>query len=278
MSNFRALELWTTIRPRTDAEPPKYSATMAPIRLSVEASLSAVKRYGSEFGIRTLRMIAPSLAAYERISSSELGSTPDRPRVMFAITGKNDRTAAIIILDSGLSEPNQALNSGAKAMIGIAPAATASGSITERIPAQRVASSATTTPAVTPMTNPPTASKSVDCADFHSGNRSPFQLSISADRIAEGAGRMKARSWRLRTIASHRTSPAIATTTAGRYSRARRADRAAVPGSDPRRAARRCRSRRSPDGALGEGPARPTRPRPRHRPPGRPRGAPRGPR
>ena len=157
------------MRPRTDAEPPKYSATIAPIRLSVEASFSAVKKYGSEFGTRTLRRMVPSLAAYERMSSSELGSTPDRPRVMLAMTGKNDRTAAIIILDSGLSEPNQALNSGANAMIGIAPAATATGSITERMPAQRVANKATTTPAETPMMNPPTASKIVDCADFHRG-------------------------------------------------------------------------------------------------------------
>ena len=139
MSNRSALALWTIIRPRTERWPPKYSATIAPIRLSVEATLSAVKKYGSAFGMRTLRRTSPSLAAYERISSSDAGSTPDRPRVTLAMTGKNDRTAAIIIFDSGFSRPNQLLNSGANAMIGIAPAATASGSSdrARRRPARR---------------------------------------------------------------------------------------------------------------------------------------------
>ena len=39
---------------------------------------------------------------------------------------------------------------------------------------------ATTTPAVVPMRNPPTASISVFFADSNSGNRSPFQFSTSA--------------------------------------------------------------------------------------------------
>ena len=57
MSNRSALELWTMIRPSTSEDPPKYSATTAPIRLSVVASLSAVKKNGSAFGSRTLRRI-----------------------------------------------------------------------------------------------------------------------------------------------------------------------------------------------------------------------------
>ena len=134
---------------------------------------------------------------------------------MLAITGKNDRTAAIIIFDSGLSRPNQALNSGANAMIGMAPAATASGSMTARIPAQREAMNATATPALTPMMNPPTASMTVWRAESHSGKRTSSQLSIRAVRIADGAGRMKARSCRLRTIPSQSTSPATAITHRG---------------------------------------------------------------
>ena len=63
ISNFSALALWTIIRPRTVDEPPKYSPTIAPIRLSVVATFIAVKKYGRAFGMRTLRRIAPSLAA-----------------------------------------------------------------------------------------------------------------------------------------------------------------------------------------------------------------------
>ncbi len=62
-SNFRALALWTMTRPRTELEPPKYSPTMAPIRLRVVATFMAVKKYGSAFGMRTLRRIVHSLAA-----------------------------------------------------------------------------------------------------------------------------------------------------------------------------------------------------------------------
>src|SRR6188508_3331890 len=127
-SNRSALMLVMTSCPSTAVWPPKYSATMAPMRLSVDASFRAVNRYGIEFGIRTLRRISPSDAAYERMSSRALGSAPDSPRVMLAMTGKNDRTAAIRILDSGLVSPNQALKIGDRAMIGIAFAAIAIGS------------------------------------------------------------------------------------------------------------------------------------------------------
>ena len=150
------------------------------------------------------------------MSSIADGSTPDRPRVTLAITGKNDRTAAIIILLSGLSRPNQVLNSGAKAMIGIALAAIASGSSSARAVPQRAARNATTTPAVVPMRKPPTASMIVLRAEAASGNRSPFQFSTSAAPIADGAGRMNELSPIPRMSTSHRTSPPSATSTAGR--------------------------------------------------------------
>ena len=54
-SNFSELALWTMIRPRTSDEPPKYSPTIAPMSASVVASFRAVKKYGSAFGMRTLR-------------------------------------------------------------------------------------------------------------------------------------------------------------------------------------------------------------------------------
>ena len=63
MSKRSALALWTIIRPSTEVEPPKYSATIAPMRLRVDASLRAVKKYGRALGIRTLRRTVPSDAA-----------------------------------------------------------------------------------------------------------------------------------------------------------------------------------------------------------------------
>src|SRR3954468_1718261 len=159
---------------------------MAPMRLSVDASLSAVNRYGSAFGTRTLRRIVPSLAAYERISSSAPASAPDRPRVTFAITGKNDRTAAIIIFESGLVSPNHALNSGDRAMIGIAFAATAIGSSRPRATPQRLATSATRMPAAVPIRNPPIASVSVLRAALETGKCVSFQYVPSAAAIDDG--------------------------------------------------------------------------------------------
>ena len=164
-SNRRALALWTMIRPRTRDAPPKYSPTIAPMRLSVAANRSAVKKNGSAFGIRTLRRTVHSVAAYDRISSSAAGSTWTRPRVTLAITGKKTRIAAIIIFDSGLRTPNQLFISGAKAMIGIALAATASGSSAARALIQRAVAKATTTPAMVPIASPPTASTRVAWAD-----------------------------------------------------------------------------------------------------------------
>ena len=122
------------------------------------ASFIAVKKYGSAFGIRTFRRICHSLAAVDRISSRAAGSTWTSPRVTLAMTGKNTRTAAIIIFASGFSSPNQLFMIGAKAMIGTAFAATASGSSTPRAVAQRAVAKATTTPAAVPIASPPRAS------------------------------------------------------------------------------------------------------------------------
>ena len=195
------------------------------------------------------------------------------------MTGKKLRTAAIIILDSGLSSPNQVLNSGAKAMIGIAFAATASGSRSARIEDQRAAAKAKTTPVVVPMRKPPTASMIVFFADSNSGNRSPFQFSTSAATIADGAGRMNA----LEAEAADQRLPDDEPADRDERSPARSPGRHA-----PARAAR--------PGAAGDGgawPATPvaalTRPRPRpscgavtgfrrRRRRRRRRGAPRGPR
>ena len=122
----------TTTRPSTSLVPPKYSPTIAPMRLSVAATFSAVKKYGSAFGMRRTRRIVPSDAAYERMSSSAAGSTWVSPRVTLTTIGKKTSTATIIIFDSGLMTPNQLFMSGAKAMIGTALAPIASGSNNSR--------------------------------------------------------------------------------------------------------------------------------------------------
>ena len=49
-SKRSALALCTTTRPSTSLEPPKYSPTIAPIRLSVAATFNPVKKYGSALG------------------------------------------------------------------------------------------------------------------------------------------------------------------------------------------------------------------------------------
>ena len=187
-SKRSALALWTTTRPRTLLAPPKYSPTMAPMRLSVAPILSAVKKYGRALGNRTSRRMVHSDAAYDRISSSAAGSTWVSPRVTLTTTGKKTRTATIIILDSGLSTPNQLFISGANAMIGTALAPIASGSSSSRAVANRAVRAATMTPAAVPMASPPRASKSVETAATRSGQLPASQFSPSAPTMAVGAG------------------------------------------------------------------------------------------
>src|SRR2546428_531300 len=114
--------------PRTDWAPPKYSATIAPMSDSVALTFTAVKMYGSAFGTRTLAKTARSLAAYERMSSSEVWSTSVSPRSVLIMMGKKTSTATTIIFESGFRMPNQLFMIGANAMIGTEFAAIAIGS------------------------------------------------------------------------------------------------------------------------------------------------------
>src|SRR5262245_42283602 len=107
---------------------------------------------------------------------------------MLAMTGKNDRTAAMSTFESGLVSPNQALKIGDSAMIGIAFAAIAIGSRSAAAIFQRVAISATKMPAPVPIRNPPTASIRVFSDARPIGNRVSFQKLASAAAIADGAG------------------------------------------------------------------------------------------
>src|SRR6187402_3111706 len=123
-SKSRNAEYVAMYWPRLARGAAKYSPTIAPIVASVTARRSAVKMYGRAFGTRSLRNTSDSGVAYERSSSSDSGSTVVRPRTVLMSTGKKQRTAATIALESWLSRPNQLLNSGAKARIGTELAAT----------------------------------------------------------------------------------------------------------------------------------------------------------
>ena len=80
---------------------------------------------------------------------------------MLIITGKKQSTAAIAIFENGFSRPNQSLKIGAKAMIGIALAATANGM--KAVPSQRKLAnrSALRIPRLEPSAKPPSASLKV---------------------------------------------------------------------------------------------------------------------
>ena len=147
-----------------------------------------------------------------------------------AMTGKNTRTAAIIAFESGLRTPNQLLKRGAKAMIGTAPAATATGSRTPRAVDQRDDANATTTPTTVPMTRPPIASRSVAAAEVSSAKRVPSsQFSPSAAMIAEGWGRMNALSASAPTMSSQPTRTNTKTPSGGTRSTTRRLQRPPAP-------------------------------------------------
>src|ERR671914_1666023 len=100
---------------------------MAPIMASTVATFNPEKTYGSAVGSRTRRKTVSSEAAYERMSSIADAGTDVSPRVVFTITGKKQRTAAMTIFDVIPVTPNQLFVIGANAMIGTAPAAIAYG-------------------------------------------------------------------------------------------------------------------------------------------------------
>ena len=69
--------------------PPKYSDTSAMITASGAAVRMAVKKYGNEFGRRTLASTCRGVAAYERISSTWVASFCRSPFDTCTNTTKN---------------------------------------------------------------------------------------------------------------------------------------------------------------------------------------------
>src|SRR5438132_14339306 len=136
--------------------------------LSVVVTRSAVKMYGSAFGIRTFRSTVPSDAAYDCISSSAAASTEVRPRTVLIIMGKNVISATIVMREAGLSELNQLFAIGAKAMIGIEFAAIATGRSDSRAVAQRDVAKAASSASEDPTRSPPSASVAVNTTPFWS--------------------------------------------------------------------------------------------------------------
>ena len=68
---------------------------IAPTTLAVAAIFSAVKMYGSADGTRSFHSVVQLRAAYECMSSSARGSGESSPRIVFTVTGKNVRYAAM---------------------------------------------------------------------------------------------------------------------------------------------------------------------------------------
>ena len=66
---------------------------------STVAIFKPEKTNGSALGSRTRRKIVSSSAAYERISSIADGDTDVSPRIVFTITGKKQRIAAMTIFE-----------------------------------------------------------------------------------------------------------------------------------------------------------------------------------
>src|SRR5215510_12254503 len=100
---------------------------IAPTTLAVAAILRAVKMYGSAAGTRSFHRTVQPRAAYECMSSSAVGSTDRRPLIVFIVTGKNVRYAAMTEtrIQSGGGDPlTETLPSprttiGARARMGI---------------------------------------------------------------------------------------------------------------------------------------------------------------
>src|SRR5258708_35235775 len=134
--------------------PPKYSATIALMILRLVLIFSPLKIKGNAAGKRNLRKISNSLAASDRINSSEAGSTEVSPRTVLIIVGKKVRIATMMILDVGLTIPNHAFVMGAKAIIGMELTAIAYGKTVLLNPAKRAEIRPNTTPAPQPMPKP----------------------------------------------------------------------------------------------------------------------------
>src|SRR5215210_3171780 len=99
---------------------------MAPISDSVTFSFSAWNTNGSEAGRRSRRKVSSGDAAYERISSSDVGSTDTIPLNAVTAIGAVVMMTTIATFD-GLSLPKYRIISGASAMTGMAVTPFASG-------------------------------------------------------------------------------------------------------------------------------------------------------
>ena len=74
---------------------PTVSETTAPTKASVIATLSEPKKYGSERGMPTLRMMSSLEAPSARSTSSSSGSVVARPVATFTTIGKNEIRKAV---------------------------------------------------------------------------------------------------------------------------------------------------------------------------------------
>ncbi len=148
------------------------------------ADLEAVKKNGSAAGTRTFRNTAISTRRRRSASARARTARPGQAAHGVDHDRKEDeRRRRSSSCESGLVTPNQLFMIGAKAMIGIALAATANGMSAPRERGQaRDARTATMRPAVTPMTNPPSGLDQRDLRGRGSGQAVVhFSMSAAAD-------------------------------------------------------------------------------------------------
>src|SRR3954447_24101267 len=126
---------------------------IAPTTLAVALILSALNRYGSDDGTRSLHSTCQFEAAYERMSSCARGSTACSPRNVLIVTGKNVRYAAITATDC---QPafSQTTTIGATARIGIVCEATMYGSSARWASRECTSAIARTKPTTAPIAKP----------------------------------------------------------------------------------------------------------------------------
>ena len=97
---------------------PRNSATTVPISDSVMAISRPAKMKGSAVGRRSIMKIWRCDAPNERIRSMESLFAEFRPVIVLIISGKNEISAAVTILEV-MPRPNQSTISGTKATFGI---------------------------------------------------------------------------------------------------------------------------------------------------------------
>ncbi len=192
-------------------DPPKYSETNAVITEAGAAIFNAVNRYGTAFGTRTLRRIATSVAAYERMSSSWIACTSRSPRATLTSTMKYTTSVTISRRGTSLVTENMLLNTETKTKIGTAFRPIASGDTRSFSNRKRASRKLIAMPSAAPTRSPINAFR----PDTRVASQIRVALARNSAQIADGAGRKYGWKSNTFTAASHSTRNAMPNTTGG---------------------------------------------------------------